>query len=370
VKEITLRITHVETHRIFQPAASPPFSWRRGLLGGAPDSEIAVLRIGTDAGVEGVAMLPRPGAGVVVADIVDRVLRDQLVGQDPLQRELHWHRIWELDRIEELPLPVLGLVDIALWDLAGRQVGQPTWQVLGGYRDKIGAYASTATFASIEEYLDVATQCIELGYQAFKVHAWGDVRKDAELGRRLREHVGDDLPLMYDGSAGFDLPDSIYLGRALSDAGFLWYEEPMREFSVNAYRQLARSVDIPLLVAETSDGAHMNSADFIAAGAATYGVRAGTQMRGGITGCMRTAHLADAFRIRAEVHGPEITSRHLCMAIPNTTYFESLVTSTTVTKKPEIDLEGFVHAPTGPGIALPVGLDYPQALRPYVEQSA
>ena len=201
--------------------------------------------------------------------------------------------------------------------------------MLGGYRDKIPAYASTATFASVEEYLDVATQCLDLGYQAFKVHAWGDVRKDAELAARLRAHVGDDLPLMYDGSAGFDLPDAIYLGRALADAGFLWYEEPMREFSVTAYGHLARAVGIPLLVAETSDGVHMNTADFIAAGAATFGVRVGTQMRGGITGCMRTAHLADAFRLRAEVHGPEITSRHLCMAVPNTTYFESLVTSTT-----------------------------------------
>jgi len=365
-----LRITHVESHSIFQPAANPPFSWRRGLLGGSPDAEIAVLRIGTDAGVEGVAMLPRPGAGVAVADIVERHLREQLVGQDPLQRELHWHRIWELDRIEELPLPVLGLVDIALWDLAGRATGQPTWQVLGGYRDKIGAYASTATFATVEEYLDVATQCVELGYQAFKVHAWGDARKDADLARRLRAHVGDELPLMYDGSAGFDLPDAIYLGRALTDADFLWYEEPMREFSITAYRQLSRSVGVPLLVAETSDGAHMNSADFIAAGAATFGVRAGTQMRGGITGCMRTAHLADSFRIRAEVHGPEITSRHLCMAIPNTTYFESLVTSVNVTKKPEIDLEGFVHAPTEPGISLPAGLEYPPALQPYVEGAA
>ncbi len=118
-----MRITHVESYRIFQPAANPPFAWRRGLLGGPPDAEVAVLRIGTDAGVEGVAMLPRPGAGVLVADLVDRLLRDQLVGQDPLQRELHWHRIWELDRIEELPLPVLGLVDIALWDLAGRLAG-------------------------------------------------------------------------------------------------------------------------------------------------------------------------------------------------------------------------------------------------------
>jgi L-alanine-DL-glutamate epimerase-like enolase superfamily enzyme len=366
-KEELVQITHVESYRIFQPAVNPPFAWRKGLVGSAPDSEIAVLRIGTDAGVEGVAMSPRPGAGVIVADLVERHLRDSLVGQDPLQRELHWHRMWELDRIEEIPSPLLGLVDIALWDLAGRLTGQPTWQVLGGYRDKIPAYASTATFGSVEEYLDVATQCVDLGYHAIKVHAWGDARKDAGLAARLRAHVGDDLPLMYDGSAGFDLPDAIYLGHALTDAGFLWYEEPMREFSVTAYGHLARAVGIPLLVAETSDGVHMNSADFIAAGAATFGVRVGTQMRGGFTGCMRTAHLADAFRLRAEVHGPEITSRHLCMAIPNTTYFESLVTSTTVVKKPEVDLEGFVHAPAEQGVALPVGLDYPPALRPYVE---
>jgi L-alanine-DL-glutamate epimerase-like enolase superfamily enzyme len=275
--------------------------------------------------------------------------------------------MWELDRIEELPLPMLGLVDTALWDLAGRAAAMPTWQVLGGFRTRIPAYASTATFRTAEEYLAVATQCLDLGYHAFKIHAWGDARADADLAHKLRAHVGDRVALMYDGSAGFDLPDAIFLGHALSDAGFLWYEEPMREFNVNAYAQLARTVRIPLLVAETSDGVHLNSADFISAGAATFGVRTGTQMRGGITGSMRTAHLADAFRVRAEVHGPEISSRHLCMAISNTTYFESLVTSTTVLKKREVDAEGFVHAPTEPGIALPFGLDYPDALLPYVE---
>ena len=51
----------------------------------------------------------------------------------------------------------------------------------------------------------------------------------------LREHVGDDVPLMYDGSAGFDLPDAMYVGRALTRAGYLWYEEPMREYSITAY---------------------------------------------------------------------------------------------------------------------------------------
>jgi L-alanine-DL-glutamate epimerase-like enolase superfamily enzyme len=362
-----VRITHVETFRVDQPGAVPQFAWRSGLRAGFPAGEFSVLRIGTDSGATGVALLPRPGIGAAVEDLVDRIIRDEFLGLDPLQRERHWRRLWEIDRTEELPLPVLGLFDVALWDLAARVAGVPVWQLLGGYRTEIGAYASTATFRDIDEYLDVVTQCLELGYQAIKVHAWGDVDADSELCRRLREHVGDAVPLMYDGSAGFDLPDAIRLGHVLTDAKFLWYEEPMYEFSVTAYGRLAQSVGVPLLVAETSDGVHMNTADFIAAGSATFGVRTGAQLRGGITGAMRIAHLADAFRVRAEVLGGEVSSRHLCMAIPNTTYFESLVTANPVPKSPVVDGRGFVAAPRDIGVALPAGLDYPAALQEYVE---
>ncbi|MEY9856089.1 L-alanine-DL-glutamate epimerase-like enolase superfamily enzyme [Catenulispora sp. GAS73] len=365
-----MKITHVESFRVPVPAVDPPFRWREGLAGSAPAGEGGILRIGTDAGVEGVAFFSRPGAAVLLDDLVERIFRPELLGQDPLRREWIWHRVWELDRIHELPLPTLGLIDVALWDLAGRAQNLPTWQVLGGYRTEIPAYASTSTFGSVEEFFDVADQCLALGYHGVKLHAWGDARRDAQLILALRDHLGPEVPLMYDGSAGFDLPDALHVGAALSEAKYLWYEEPMREFSVSAYRRLAELVDVPLLVAETSDGAHMNSADFIAAGAATFGVRASTNLRGGITGAMRTAHLADAYRLRAEVHGSDIPNQHLCMAISNTTYYESLVTSNPVVRERAVDQDGLVHAPTGPGIALPPGLDYPSALLPYVEGAA
>jgi len=363
-----VRITAVECHPVRVPGANPPFVWRDGLRGSPSDGEAAVLLIRTDEGAEGVAMAPRRGSGVMLADILDRVLRDELLGQDPLQREWLWHRMWELDRTEELPLYLLGLVDVALWDLAGRVAKQPTWQVLGGYRTSIPAYASTVTYASVAEYLDIADQALALGYPAIKLHAWGDARRDAQLSTALREHVGDQVPLMFDGSAGFDLPDAVYLGHVLAEAGYLWYEEPMREFSVTAYKRLAEAVAVPLLVAETSDGAHMNSADFIQAGAATFGVRASTQLRGGFTGAMRTAHLADSYLLRAEVHGPEIPNRHLCMAISNNTYYESLVMGNPISRESGIDAQGIVHAPTGPGVSLPAGLDYPGILEPFVDQ--
>ena len=365
-----MKITHVDVHRFRMPAADPPYQWRHGLGGSAPAGDGAVLRIGTDEGAEGVALFARPGGAPVLEELVDRVFREELVGQDPFRREWLWHRVWELDRIEELPLPTLGLIDVALWDLAGRVYGQPTWEVLGGFRTELPAYASTTTFGTIDEFLDVADQCLELGYRGIKLHAWGDARRDAVLCQALREHVGPGVPLMYDGSAAFDLPDAIRLGRALSEADYLWYEEPMREFSVTAYRRLADAVDVPLLVAETSDGVHMNAGDFIAAGAASFGVRASTTLRGGITGAMRTAHLADAYRLRAEVHGSDIPNQHLCMAIPNTTYYESLVTARTVVRERHVDAAGLVHAPQDPGIALPARFDYGPELRHFVEQTA
>lgn len=364
-----MKITHVEVFPVIVPD-DPTFKWRAGLSGSAKGGQRAVIRIGTDSGVAGVALAPRPGSAPAVQDFIDRVVRDELIGKDPLQREWLWARMWELDRIQEFPLPLLGLVDVALWDLAGRLASQPVWQVMGGFRTKIPAYASTATFATTQEFLDVADQCLAQGYRAIKLHAWGDARADAALCLALREHVGPEIELMYDGSAAFDLPDSIRLGRALAEAGYLWYEEPMREFSVSAYSALASAVDVPLLVAETSDGAHMNSADFIKAGAATFGVRAGTGLRGGFTGSLRTAHLADAFRVRAEVHGPDIPNHHLCMAISNTTYFESFVFSNPVSKDRFVDDEGYVHAPRDVGVALPQTNDYPKELASYVEGSS
>jgi L-alanine-DL-glutamate epimerase-like enolase superfamily enzyme len=357
-----MRITHVETYAVPIAGANPTFAWRQGLRGAPPDGEGAVLRIATDAGAEGVALAPRRGAGRILGDIVDRVLRDELVGEDALAREWLWHRMWELDRTEELPLYILGLVDIALWDLAGRVANQPAWQLLGGFRRSIPAYASTVTFETLEEYLDVITQCLELGFRAIKLHAWGDARADAQLCQRVREHVGPDVALMYDGSAGFDLADAVYLGHALADAGYLWYEEPIREFSVTAYKWLSERVRVPLCVAETSDGVHLNTADFVVSGAATF-VRTSAELRGGITGAMRIAHLADAFRLRAEVHGMGNYSQHLCMAISNTTYYESLIMSTDVTREAVVDASGLVHAPSGIGLGLPAGPDYPRELR-------
>jgi L-alanine-DL-glutamate epimerase-like enolase superfamily enzyme len=341
-----MKITAVDVILVEEPAYAPAFKWRDGLPGSEPAITSGWLVISTDAGIHGFAHCRR---GHVLADVVDRRLREELVGQNPWHREWLFHRMWELERIETLPTYLYGIVDVALWDIAGKAAGQPVHNLIGTFRESVPAYASTVTFGSIAEYLDVADQCLELGFPAIKLHAWGEARRDAELSIALREHVGDALPLMYDGSAGFDLLDATYLGTALADAGYLWYEEPMREYSVTAYKMLSERVSVPLLVGETSPGAHMNTGDFIASGCASA-VRTGATFRGGITGSLKTASLADSYLIRAEVHGGGLPNTHLCMSIPNNTYYEALVDSNPVVRPREVDASGLVHAPTAAGM--------------------
>ncbi len=340
-----MKITAVEVE-VREAPVRHPFRWRKGLPGSGTSNIVATLTIHTDEGICGKA---ESWHGHIVADLVERRLRDMLVGRDPLMKEDLWERAWEVDRIEEFPIYALGLADIALWDITAKVAGLPLYKVIGGYRDRIPAYASTVTFETTEEFLDVADQCIEAGFRAIKLHAWGDYRKDAKLCQDLRKHVGPDIALMYDGSAGFDLVEAIWLGRALEEADYLWYEEPMREFSIEAYKRLCDALTIPVLSAETSDGVHYNVADFIARGAADM-VRTSTHYKGGITGGLRIAHLAEAFNLRAEVHGGGLPNLHLACAIPNTTYYESLVYSNPIQVEPGIGPDGCISPPDVPGI--------------------
>ena len=334
---------HAYSTRTHHPV---PFVWRRGLPGSNAVNEVTWLRLVTDAGIEGWSCFAR---GAIAMDLIERRLKPWLIGKDPLLKELLWHELWEIDRIEELPMYMMGFVDAALWDITAKAAKLPLYQLLGGYRHEIEAYASTVTYATTEEFLDVADQCVARGFRAIKLHAWGDARKDAKLCQALREHVGPDIALMYDGSAGFDPYESLQLGRALEEADYLWYEEPMREFSIGAYRRLCEQLDIPVLTAETSDGCHYNVADFIQQGAADM-VRTSWFYKGGITGALRVAHLADSFQLSAEVHGMGVENTHLCLAIRNCHYYETLIMGNPIVVDANVGKDCFVRAPAAPGL--------------------
>jgi len=349
-----MEITAIKCYVTEAADDGPEFHWRDGLQGqghGTPAGakcRTSHIKVETDAGYVGYAQYHRD---------ISEIVRDRfrtLVGTDPMMTEKVWHLVWELDRLEEFNMQVLGLVDTACWDIKSQAAGLPLYQLLGGHERKVPAYASTVTWDTLDEYERMIKLCLDEGFRHFKLHAWGDLKRDAELSRALRRWAGDDADLMFDGSAGWDYVDSLRFGRVLEDLNFLWFEEPMREFDLPSYTELASNLDIPILAAETSDGCHWNAATWIQTRALDM-VRTGAAYKGGITGAIKVAHLAESFGMRAQVHGGGHENLHLCAAIPNNDYYEEIVIN-----EPDIRglknrthlriVDGFIEAPSEPGI--------------------
>jgi len=305
----------------------PKFIWRDGIPGSHGDiprgkkPKKAVIRMETDSGIHGVI---EAGRGNAVIDLVERRFHE-FIGENPLLTERMWRLVWELDRIEEFHMSSLGLIDMLCWDIKSQHANMPIYQMLGGDNRVVPAYASTVTWPTMDEFERYIKMSRDIGFKAFKLHAWGGpVKRDIELCKNLRKWVGDDADLMFDGSAGWDYVNALEFGKAIQDLGFLWYEEPMREFQLGSYTKLCEKLDIPILAAETSDGVHGNMATWIENKALDM-VRVSTFYKGGFTGSMKVAHLGESHGMRAQVHGMGRENAQICAAISNNDYYEQLI---------------------------------------------
>lgn len=304
----------------------PKFIWRNGLPGSHGDiprgtrPRSAYIRMDTDSGLYGLIEMRR---GDAVVDLVNRRFHE-FIGENPLLTERMWHLVWEVDRVEEIHMRSLGMLDILCWDVKSQHAKMPIYQMLGGNERVVPAYASTVTWPTMEEYERYIKMSRDLGFTAFKLHAWGDVKRDIELSTNLRKWVGPDADLMFDGSAGWDYVEALEFGKAIQDLGFLWYEEPMREFHLGSYTKLCEKLDIPVLAAETSDGVHWNMATWIENRALDM-TRVSSFYKGGFTGSMKIAHMSESFNMRAQVHGMGYENAQLCAAISNNDYYEQLI---------------------------------------------
>ena len=130
---------------------------------------MALVKIITDEGVEGHAFLGNAlsALGNDAQLIIDR-FKPMLVGLDPLAREKIYQSMstWAMGPI----LRVIGAIDVALWDLAGKAAGIPVHKLMGSYRETVPAYASSAVFEHTEEYAEEAVRYKEAGWSAYKIH--------------------------------------------------------------------------------------------------------------------------------------------------------------------------------------------------------
>jgi len=347
----------------------------------APDGRLpmGVLRIRTDEGVEGNNFVsgPGPGAEAIARQIVT-TLKPLLVGQDPLDVGVLWGRMHRVGRNVD-PIAI-GVVDVALWDIVGKVAGLPVHRLLGTCRDRVPAYFSSGHHDSAEDYAEEAAYWREQGWRGYKLHppsaTWderprGPISADVEACTAVRAAVGGDMTLMLDASWGYTYPEALRVGLAIEELGFDWYEDPLPAGDLYGYTKLKQQLRVPILATELTLGGLTALPPWIEA-RATDALRGDVVIKGGITGMLKIAHLAEAYRLNCEVHTAynalnNVATLHLLMAIPNCDWFEVLAfnpagryglehLSYGLARPIEIDAEGNVHAPTEPGLGF--GVDW------------
>jgi L-alanine-DL-glutamate epimerase-like enolase superfamily enzyme len=274
----------------------------------------------------------------------------------------------------------LGPVDIALWDIAGKVHQAPVWQLLGGWKSSLPAYASTyhgdenGGLDSPAAFADFAVQCRERGYPAFKIHGWGrgPIAREAATVREVRRRVGPQIDLMLDPACEYEtFADALRVGRACDEAGYFWYEDPFKDGGVShlAHRKLRHLLKTPLLLGEHVRGVEPK-VDLVMAEATDF-VRADPDYDGGITGVMKIAHAAEGCGLDVEIHAPGPPHRHCMAAIRNTNYYELGLVHPKVRSERNpvyagdytdaldaIDAQGQVPVPQGPGLGVGIDWDY------------
>src|SRR5690606_24658531 len=164
-----MKITDL-TVTLFAWDGLPPrqFGRHTGRMTGG-SSQLGLVTIHTDEGVEGHAFLgsSNRGANYDAASLI-RYLKPVAMGENPLDRERIYQRMWPRNR--NTTLRCIGAVDIALWDIAGKVAGLPLDRLLGSFRDAAPAYASSEVLPSQEAYAEEALRIKEAGFHAYKMH--------------------------------------------------------------------------------------------------------------------------------------------------------------------------------------------------------
>jgi len=230
----------------------------------------------------------------------------------------------------------------------------------------VPVYASSFVLPTPEAYAKQALEVKGLGWHAYKSHPPGKLDFDLAVYRECREAVGPDFKLMADPVAAYSHQDAFRVGRALEKLNYYWLEEPLFDVDFHGLRMLTAKLDIPICGTEVIAGSNYSAAECIANRVVDI-VRSDVSWKGGVTAVMKTAHLAESFGVRCEIHTAiyhalEIVNLHCCAAISNCEFFELLYPlhymDLGMKNKLEIASDGYAHPPNTPGIGVEWDWDF------------
>ena len=290
-----------------------------------------VVRVRTDSGLSGIGQTACWGYPEAVAGIVDR-FRDYLVGQDPMRIEYHWQYMYRMGPFRGSALSgAVSAIDIALWDIKGKHLQAPIWELLGGRcRDRIRLHLLMGGGDTPDQVLNIARAAAEEGFTAVKLDPLPSGYQDMTQARLVatardqvaaaREGAGEDVDVIVELHRKLTPMVAIALTESLAEFQPLFVEDPIQIDSIISQGEIARRVTVPI-----ANGERMHSIwefrELLSHGGPQY-VRPDVGLAGGLSHCKKIAAVAESYHCAVVTHnflGPILTaaSVHLDTCIPN-----------------------------------------------------
>ena len=339
---------------------------------------IVLVEVRTADGILGYGeCLGRFGARAY-AGLINEVFAPRLLGQSAFDIRRLWQQMRAslTGRAGGMLLEAIAGVDIALWDVVGKALGQPVHRLLGGMgRTQVDCYASSVNWASLEVMEAQALHVVSLGFQAIKIKLGQPVARAIETATRLREVVPSHVRLSVDANWAYSLDDAVAVGHALHRLGYWFFEEPIVPEDVAGYAQLRRTVSVPLAAGE-SDYTVAHASELLRERLVAI-IQPDVARAGGISETRDIATLAQAFHVG---YAPHVgwsgavcvaASLQLAAAMPAFVSFEcmfianplrdALATQRVGAAQDLVD--GRLTVPQGPGLGIDIDWDAVQRYR-------
>ena len=276
----------------------------------------AIVEIVTDEGLSGLGTVGG-GKAKLAKPIIEEQLKTLLVGSNPFDIELLWEQMFRASQFygrKGAVINVISGIDIALWDLVGKALGQPVYNLIGGKtKEKIPAYV---TGNLTERHLAQGFRDVKLAVPHGPADGREGLRKNIELIAKTRELVGPDGDIMLDCYMALDVPYAIKLAKEALKFDVLWIEEPVPPDQIDSYRQIKDAVPDMLITGGEHEFTRYGFRDLIEKKAVDI-LQPDIYRAGGISELKKIAAMASAHNLPVIPHGVGAATYHFVISTNN-----------------------------------------------------
>ena len=268
----------------------------------------------------------RAGGHAMLAHAKD--IAGELIGEDPDDIGRLWEKMaWLGASVARTGVTVQAIAafDVALWDLKAKRAGKSIGKLLGAHRNDVPCYNTSGGYlsSSLDEVLRNVDRSLALGLGGIKLKVGQpDLKLDIARVRAVREHVGEDVPMMVDANQQWDFTTALRAGRQLDELGLVWLEEPLSAYDYAGHAMLSERLDTPIASGEMLSSL-AECAELVRHRSVTF-MQADAPRIGGITPFLKIATISDLARLKLAPHFVMEIHIHLGCAYPHEAWVEHI----------------------------------------------